>query len=902
MDTQISHILYFSGSHWDREWYLPFQGFRFRLVKVLDEVLQVLQDDPTFAAYVTDGQTVLLEDYLQVRPQQQQALRALIAQGRILVGPWYTMPDENLCSGESLVRNLLHGHALSRSLGAAQPLQCGFVCDVFGHVAQLPQILRGFGIDTALLGRGTNQADCPAFFRWQAPDASQVTVFKVPEECGYGTFWQDVFLPYLQNPGLNPDSMYQLAAAYVQRERARSPLPYVVLMDNMDHTGIHPQAPAIARDLAQRFGCEVSFGHIDQLLQRAAQHPGLPVKQGELQQSGQALVVHHMLIANTLSSRYDLKAANGRCEQLLEKSALPTAALAACRGWAYIPGYLQLAYTYLLKNQAHDSICGCSVDAVGQDMHYRFRQCVQLARHVYFKSAAFLLPPPGADAGGPDMAVTLYNPLPWPVQKVFAVSLPFGRDYPARFDGMIPTQARNAFRLYDAQGGQLPWQLLDLALDSYSYPFEINYPRRQDVYTVAVQLTLPAMGSAGFAVRPSPTPVRFMQSLRTGPYSAQNESLRLDIRADGTIALTTLGDGRVVDGLLEFSDSGDCGDGWHYHAPDVPYTVFSRGAPAHVACVQDGPLQCTFAITRTLQVPQAMQEGRHNTLRSPILAPLQVTSRVTLARGQAGVAVSTTVLNAHGSHRLKLLLPTGIDSPAYLAGQAFCFVQRPVGRDEDTHDWKEADKAEKAFAHIVLKQRSDGSGLAFVSAGGLHECAALPGPDGMLEITLLRAFGKTFLTDGEPDGQLAGQLEYNYLLLPFAPSTSLADLVRARDELTLQPYQTTACGSVPTPAQDLGLSVEGKDVAVSLIKPREQGPGLVLRLVNYSGQAAQAAVHSALPMAELWRCSLDEQLQENLGAQLVSGASQFSCTLAPHAIQSLVMVFAPQPAGGEGSR
>lgn len=863
MDS-IRKILYFSGSHWDREWYLSFQGFRFRLVKVMDEVLDTLARDPDFLVFVSDGQAIMLEDYLEIRPERAEELRGLLSGGRILMGPWYTMPDQNLTSGESLVMNLLHGFALTQDYGAPRPLMCGFVCDIFGHVAQLPQVLNGFGIKTALLGRGTNAAECPAFFRWQSPDGSGVTVFKVPEECGYGTFWQDVYLPYLQNPGLDRKQAHAFAEAYVARERARSPLPYVVLMDNMDHTGIHAQAPAILKALGERFSCETGFGRIDALLEEAGQAEGLPVLTGELQRTGQAMVIHHMLIPGTLSSRVDLKMANDHCEQLLEKQALPASALAAALGRPMPVRYQQTAYRYLLKNHAHDSICGCSIDTVGRDMHYRFRQARDIATRLYYESADAVLGDKPRDGAGEDLQVTLFNPLPWRDQRVLAVQLPFEPGYSERYDAMIPSEKRNSFRIYDAQGQECPWQLLDVRLDSYAYRFDYDYARKRDVYTVALQASLPAMGSAQFTVRPSHTPVRFMDSLRLGTYSAQNEWLRLDIAADGTLDLHCRRTGQAFPGLLDFADEGDTGDGWHHRAPDVDRRVLGRGAPARVSCVSDGPLACAFEVERVLLVPEAMDENRHYTLRGERAVPLTLTSRITLFKGARAAQVRLRVSNTCRDHRLKLLLPTGIREATWQAGQSFGVVERPVGRDPGTHDWKEVDKAEKAFAHIARKTRPDGSGFAFISAGGLHECAALAGGEGLLEITLLRAFSKTFLTDGEPDGQLQDVLEYEFLLAPTGPEDSFADLVRLRDTLCSRPFQRVVRGHGAGPERQHGIQVDSARSAVSVIKPREQGEGLLLRLVNLSGEEDEAVLTSALPLSGAWLCNLLEQEQESL--------------------------------------
>ncbi|MBO5219508.1 MAG: glycoside hydrolase, partial [Clostridia bacterium] len=104
-------LFYQISTHWDREWWLPFQGFRFKLVKMTEGMLAALESG-ALDAFTFDGQTVVLEDYLEIRPGERERLHALIASGKLRVGPWYVMPDELLVSGESLVRNFLTGHAV----------------------------------------------------------------------------------------------------------------------------------------------------------------------------------------------------------------------------------------------------------------------------------------------------------------------------------------------------------------------------------------------------------------------------------------------------------------------------------------------------------------------------------------------------------------------------------------------------------------------------------------------------------------------------------------------------------------------------------------------------------------------------------------------------------------------
>ncbi|HIC93318.1 MAG TPA: hypothetical protein EYP09_03600, partial [Anaerolineae bacterium] len=166
----MAEIIVVPHTHWDREWYLPFERYRYRLVKLVDELLEILRKDEEYAHFLLDGQVVIAEDYLEIRPENEERLRQEVAKGRIGIGPWYTMPDEFLAGGEAIVRNLLMGHRLGRELGGV--MKIGYLPDPFGHIAQMPQILRGFGIHAAFLARGVDPPQTE--FHWEAPDGSKV--------------------------------------------------------------------------------------------------------------------------------------------------------------------------------------------------------------------------------------------------------------------------------------------------------------------------------------------------------------------------------------------------------------------------------------------------------------------------------------------------------------------------------------------------------------------------------------------------------------------------------------------------------------------------------------------------------------------------------------------------------
>ncbi len=143
-------------THWDREWYKSYQDFRLALVELVDTLIPLLERDASYPHFMLDGQMAVVDDYLEVRPEAEERLRALAAAGRLSMGPWYILMDEFLASGETIVRNLQMGIGRGAAFGGT--MDVGYLPDMFGHIAQMPQILRLAGFGDAVVWRGVPAA------------------------------------------------------------------------------------------------------------------------------------------------------------------------------------------------------------------------------------------------------------------------------------------------------------------------------------------------------------------------------------------------------------------------------------------------------------------------------------------------------------------------------------------------------------------------------------------------------------------------------------------------------------------------------------------------------------------------------------------------------------------------
>ncbi|MDE3090167.1 MAG: hypothetical protein KGJ80_12360, partial [Chloroflexota bacterium] len=404
--------LYFvSHTHWDREWYEPFQVFRMRLVTCVDKLLRIFATDPDYKYFLLDGQTIALEDYLEVRPDREQALRDLVRTGRLQIGPWYVLPDEFLVSGEAIVRNLLRGTRLAREFGRA--MRIGYIPDPFGHISQMPQILRGFGLGTAVFRRGL--ADEPTELWWESPDGTRVLV------C------------YLRDGYDNAAWLQRDDAGFVDgiRKLRDSLTPHAVtqnilLMNGTDHMEPWQDLPRllnVAREkLADALIVHASLPmYVDAVQAEIAQRRlDLGVVRGELRNPKR-----HHLLPGVASTRTWIKQRNARAQMLLEKWAEPLTAVIS--NWRLeiggaplqspITNYqslLSLAWKYLVQNHPHDSICGCGIDQTHAEMSPRFDAVEQIAEQIIKESLSALVASIDTQSLGDAVPLVVFNPVAGP--------------------------------------------------------------------------------------------------------------------------------------------------------------------------------------------------------------------------------------------------------------------------------------------------------------------------------------------------------------------------------------------------------------------------------------------------------------------------------------------------------
>ena len=659
-------------THWDREWYLPRQTTLARLQAVMGEVLDQL-DTGALPSFLFDGQTVALRDLLAVAPpamcaRMQHHARA----GRLVLGPWYVSADEFLVSGESLLRNLEFGHADAALYAPAQ--RVGYLPDTFGHIAQMPQLLAQFGITTAVLWRGADAEHDR--FDWHAPN---------------GSVARTVFLTegYYLNPLHGPDWATALPALLQRIAARRAPGVGGPLL--LPHGGDH-LAPSAA--LAARLGqFNVSQDDFELRLCTLAQHvdaalaaPGpRQALNGELRHNTQAFV-----LPDVLSTRRYLKLAHQAAEDRLLGELEPLLAQLSCTAG---PAALHGAWRLLIEQQAHDSICGCSVDEVHAELAQRFVQLGQqldALRHQALLAGGLVSQhrhgnTPGApEAFADDSTCTLFNPLPqarsgWWVVTVF-------------LHGVVHA----ALQVQTADGLALAHQVLGVEEAAELVSPLDDFPERLPGhrYELAVQAALPGLGALALHVTGDDSAAAHGDVMTGFPTAASgddtaaargdswaacselsNAAWQVALADDGTLQLTDRRSGRVMADALGLLSELDAGDSYNFSPPPQPQATSARrwwlSSARRSAAVQEMHLQIS------LHLPAGLDAARQGRSRNSVRC--DGTLRLRLLGDEPALHARLVWHNVARDQRTRLLLPWLDDAAnSTWSDNAFAFTERPV--------------------------------------------------------------------------------------------------------------------------------------------------------------------------------------------------------------------------------
>jgi alpha-mannosidase len=868
--SELLDVHVVAHTHWDREWYHTAERFRQRLVALIDELL----DDPPSdgESFLLDGQAVLLDDYLRIRPERAAELSALLRAGRIEAGPWYVLADELIPSGEALVRNLLAGHAAVHRLRGEPPpvLYCP---DSFGHPAALPDLARGFGLGVVILWRGFGGARWPAgdTLRWRAPSGSEVLVHHLPPD-GY-EFGSSL-----------PDDAPAVAARWAHIASvlaSRATTGTVMLLNGADHHArqrAHAEAVAsLARAAAPTRVSASGLRSAAAALSRAAEAASLPVVEGELRDS----YGYTWTLQGTLGTRAAQKRRNARVERLLVRDVEPWLALLPAS--PAMVALLRESWRTVLLAHPHDTLCGTSIDAVATAMDARLASAAEQGRGLRDDAVLARIGHDDERARTSGEAwrpvVVLRNPAARARGGVAELSLSATIADVAVGPGSATRQGA-ARRIPPWYVDGVPLQLLGARERVALTESPRAYPDADGVAEVRALGWIEPMPGYGIVTRAqrdgatvSPRhPVQVTETVM------QNGLLRVEVDRGGVVRLTELSTGRSLRRVVALERARDAGD---LYTPALRETL---AAPrlVGVRVVHRGPLRGEIALDFELGAPGGEREGECR-------VALQLDADLPALR----LDVSGT--NRSSDHRLRLHLATGLPGATTLADAAFRPVERrPI--QVDSADSRMEQVITTAPLHRWVMRFAAGAGATVVS-DGLAEYESLE--SGAVAVTLVRAVGSLSRHDlperpghagwpaDTPAAQSHGPFRARFALALHGPdSPAQRDAIeRLAEDVLLPIVGETLRSNLADPVSVAGLELHGEGLAFSAAAPAQRAGWIMVRCVNRRAERVRGRWTLHRPIGEAARARLDETMLDPLA---VDGPS-VTFEAEPHEIVTILL-------------
>jgi alpha-mannosidase len=839
-------------SHWDREWYMGFDRHRVRLVELFDTLINVMEQHPDYTYYHMDGQFVVIEDYLEIKPHMRERLEALIRADRIQIGPWYVLQDEYLISGEANVRNMLYGIKLCKTLGA-EPVMCGYFPDAFGNVSQAPQILRGFGIDNAIFGRGLNDLGSDnavvkqngitgSELMWQSPDGSEVI----------GVMFANWYHNAMELP-TDPKALRERIKHIVASTSRFATTDHLLGMNGCDHqpvqTNLH-EVIALANEVQDEVVVKQS-NFKDYIAEMRKHKDKFKPVRGEI--AGQYTGGGYLLI-NTASSHIDIKQKNHDTQLMLERIAEPLNSISYLAGDEYRADFFLYAWRMLMQNHPHDSVCTCSCDEVYDEMLTRFAKSFATADEMKLAALDYLARSIDTSAAA-DRNLIVFSLEPTPTSTVVRTVVDFPENSGITEIHIKDASGNIVFCTYKFLGRTFTYTL---PKDSFRKPAFVD---RFEVEFLA-QLS-GGLGYEIYTVHPGSAPVKTTLSAYTA--GAENEFYKLTFNKNGTFELENKATGRIYSGCNLIEDTRDVGDLYNYRQAKDDVPVTNTDTAAEISVDSQNDLSVTFKVKVSIAIDA------------------DVTSYIKVTAGVPYPEIRTVIDNRFGNHRVRALFPSDIMTDKVLADGQFDLVERNITPWEG---WKNPSNTQRCTAFFAVEGERD---CLAVANRGLHEYEVLRDGRNTMAVTLLRCTGEigdwgVFPT---PKGQCIGRYELEYAPVMYcacdkARGYGLAYAFAGQPALAVQ----TGRHGGTLPASRKYIAYDNGYVRMSALKKAEDSDSLIFRCFNISDkpQATEFTVDPQIMAVYMSR------LDETRGEEIQVKGGKFTLEIGAKKIVTLELV------------
>ncbi len=894
--------------HWDREWYQPHELFRWRLVQMIDELLDYMEAHSEYRCFNLDGQSIVIDDYLDLRPENEGRLKALIQAGRIVIGPWWVQPDEFLPSGESHIRSFQKGIRFADRLGGS--LRVGHCADQFGHIAQMPQLMKQLGLTSACLWRGVSDAIPGWSFWWEAPDGTRLPVLYLRNS--YSSGWR---LPK------EPDDLLERVRR--QERDLGEGLP-AVLMNGTDHSRMEPHVPA-ALAAAKDRGYEFKLATLAEY-EKAVLAAGVDevVHHGEMRSPDRSNV-----LVGVLSARMNIKQRDFEVSGRLEKYAEPLELLNYLHHGPDGTPALRHAWRTLLENSPHDSICGCSVDQTHREMFPRYDRAEQLAQQVAKESMWHIAGRVDVPAHGglavfrpvANAATVLRVDAPGDWADATEMRLPDGTSVPVAVEflteaetlvhqaDLTPWQAMRHLdflreQRYDEQNIEaMEWELEgrhlkvtttvgpDLnVVDEESIRHEVRQIAANNLADTAeitvlksarasVVAVLPPAEAVGVQVAVLPAASQLTSSAQEESGAAprataaiSNEYFQVWIDKRGRLRVRDWQNGIDLKNVCAFVSEGDRGD--EYNADILPDAILGEW---ELKGFEHGSVAQRLRCDATLELPGWLSKKRTKRVKG-IGGDVHADLEVTLYKGLPRIDFRLRLLNLAEDHRLRVLFPLPFATEIAITENQFHVAERsltPPPWNGTSPEQPPTTFPQKTFAAF----EAEGTGVAVFNKG-LQEGEVVRDKKGRqaYALTLLRCVGWLSRPDlvsrrggagptiSTEDSQMQGTHTFEFSVTTYRGGWRTANIQAMAHSFAYPPV----AWATNEHEGSLGLNVPLAQVAPGIVPTaftRSDVDGApIIRVYNAIGEQSEAAitVPAAVPGAGL--VDLMEQHVRNVDA------------------------------------
>jgi 2-O-(6-phospho-alpha-D-mannosyl)-D-glycerate hydrolase len=905
------HVI--SNTHWDRAWVYPYMETRLLLVEFMDNLLELLENDPKFNSFLLDSQTIAVEDYLTLRPEREEQIKKFVTSGKLIVGPWYTLPEEYIVNGESLVRNLVVGHRYAAKYGKVSKI--GYTSFGYGQTSQMPQIYHGFDIDTIIFYRGINTKK--AEFILEGPDGSRLLgcrfgalsrfsyYFYVYRMARFGMgrdeWWYDWdrgTLPFrLNNENHHNDHYYPLDVT--QEKLDLSVLPkqveklindesehfstsHIACMQGFDCSSPDPQESVLmeaANKVAADLGHEMKLSTIEDFMTEMKKEIKDPeVLTGESRNPG-ATGKWTNLMGDVLSSRTKIKRRNAQCEVALQRYAEPFSTFGWIVGGEYMRSSIDLSWKYLLQNHPHDNICGAGIDQMEKDMMYRFDQSEILSNSVMRRGlSAIVKQINNNDIDINEAVITVFNPSPFSRSEVltFSIDLPVKSEY-------------KGFSIRDTEGNVIPF--VETGREPYGTLVrnlqDISLQLRSQRVQLSAEFTdIPALGFKTYLIKKEEEN-KGNKEVTLGGVDVnspvmENELLKVIINSDGSLNIYDKSTNHEFVNQNYYEETGESGNPWIHMFPEENQTFNTLGTIAKIELLETSELLTRYKVENRLTIPAGLDGEEGSYKRKIETVEMIIDTEYILRKGQKWVAVNTKIDNQVEQHRVRACFPTKLDVKVSSSEAGYDVIERDIVIPEESSYFGKPNP--QYPMHRFVDMSDEKLGLALFN-DGIREYEAIVDDDRTLALTLFRGFTATQSPvidqwDVYPWMKLSQSLganEWKYAVMPHAGNWQEGNIYQEVEKFNL-PIESAQSGKGggKLPKELSFVEVESNEISITALKQCEHRPTIVLRLFNPTNSVIDSKVSFYSEIKEAWLTNMNEERREQIAVDGKSINLKFS--------------------------